>query len=506
MKEKTISFLLIIISFIIIFLPLVMFIFNIFLNLNFEILATYFNKEIIYLFFYTCALSFVVAVFSTLLGFFIALAVEIYEIKFASKFKSLFFIPLVLPTYLFTFSWLGFLGKRGTLTEFQMPNLPINIYTPEFLVFIFTISFFPISMILCILGMKNIPSELVEAGKIFIRRKIITKIIIPLMKPYLFVSFFIIFFLFFSEYITPSYLGINLYQNEIFTQLGAFYNIYGAGILSVPIFLTGFAMNFIILYYFKKRNFAIISGEMKKDYKKLKIKPKNEKIILIFLILLALLCVAIPFFMLLMESEFSFIKAISSAKNEIINSIFLSLLSSFLIVIFSFFVILFIKNKLYLNLLIVLPFSVPSIIIAISLIHFYQFLSFNTLFLSLIHGLVIKFLPYSILLFASFSEQLSKSIEESGKIFITGLNKRISKIFIPIFWKSITVSFLLVFILSISEVSITQLLIPPGFQTFSIKIDILMHYGSYSHVSSLLLFLIFLAFIGYYLIEVRKWK
>lgn len=501
MKEKTVSYL-IIASSIFLLSPLAVFVFNVISNLNFEILSLYFSKEMLHLFLYTCFLGFAASVFSTLLGLFIALALEFYEVKFSSSFKALFFILLILPNYFFTFSWLGFLGKRGTLTQFQMPNLPVNVYTPEFLLFTFVISSFPLATLLLMLGIRNIASELIEAGRLFSKR-VIGKIIIPLLKPYLLVSFFITFFLFFSEYITPSYLGINLYQNEIFLQLGAFYNLQGAGILSLPLFFVSIVISSLIVYYFKKRNFCVISGEMKTKHAK--IITRKEKLIGLLLLLLLSLSLGIPFSMLLIESELSFAQAMNTTKNEILNSILLSLLSSLLTTIFAFLVVLFVKNKVYINFLIFFPFSIPSVLLAISLIHFYQFMPFSS-FIPLLHGYIIKFLPYSILFLAAFSEQISKSIEDANKIFVRSLGERFFKIFLPIFKPSLTISFLLVFVLSIGEVSISQLLAPPGFQTLAIKLDILMHYGNYSYVSSLLIFIMFLAFVSYYLMEVKRWK
>ncbi len=505
MKERIISPALIAVGVLAVMLPPAAFMLRILTNLNPELFALYFNREIICLFLYTSLLASVAGFASTLLGFFVAFSVELLGPGLSSRFKTLFLLPLALPTYLFTFSWLGFLGKRGTLAQFQMPNLPLNIHTPGFLIFIFVISSFPIAMLLCAIGIRNIPSELIEAGRIFSRKNLLKKIILPLLKPYLLASFFVTFFLFFSEYVTPSYLGIRLYQNEIFTQLGAFYNVQGAGILSLPVFSIAIAISSAMLYYFGKRDFCVISGEAKR-FTGLRASPEREKIVLPPLLLLAFLCVGVPFFMLLAESELAFAKAASIAKNEILNALALSLLSSFLVTLFAFFTVLFVKNKFYLNLLVVSPFSLPSVLLAISLIHFYQFSFFYGSVLPLIHGFFLKFLPYSILVLVSFSEQVSKSVEEASEIFVRGLGRKISRIFLPLFSKGIAASFFIVFVLSMSEVSVTQLLAPAGFQTLAVKIDILMHYGNYSCVASLLLLLMLLVFIVYYLIEGVKWK
>ena len=133
------------------------------------------------------------------------------------------------------FSWLGVLGKRGTFIDIVFPNLSLDIYNPLTVIFFLLMSFFPISMFIISLGLKNIDENLIDAGKLSNSRKLTSKIIIPLIKPHLLIACFFVFILSVSEYIVPSFLRVNVYSSEVFAQLAAFYDLKRAIVYSLPL-------------------------------------------------------------------------------------------------------------------------------------------------------------------------------------------------------------------------------------------------------------------------------
>jgi len=127
------------------------------------------------------------------MGFILAYILEFTNIKHPNLWKSFLFMPFLIPPYFFVFSWLGFLGKRGTFASITFQNVGINVYNPAFLILFLTSSFFPIAMFIISLGLNNIDENLVDAGRLSNPKKVVGKIILPMLKPHLLASFFIVF-------------------------------------------------------------------------------------------------------------------------------------------------------------------------------------------------------------------------------------------------------------------------------------------------------------------------
>jgi iron(III) transport system permease protein len=141
-------------------------------------------------------------------------------------------------------------------------------------------------------------------------------------------------------------------------------------------------------------------------------------------------------------------------------------------------------------LVIAFPLALSSPIIGTSLINLYVSLPipiYGTHAI-LIIGYLIKFIPFTVFIFLSFLAQVSTSLEEAGRIFTSSQLKILRKIIIPSIKLAFIASFILSFIFIFGEVAIPQLLSPPGFQVFPLRVDVLMHYGDYQSVASLSLF------------------
>jgi iron(III) transport system permease protein len=396
---------------------------------------------------------------------------------------------------------MGLLGKRGTFTEMIFQNIPINIYNPFALIIFLSLTYFPIAMFIISLGLKNIDSNLIDSGRLSNRKKVIRKIVLRLIRPHLFIACFFVFALAISEYTVPAFLRINVYSSEIFAQLAAYYDIKRAIIFSLPSVGLALLLAGSIYFYFRKKSFTTISSFSRKKVNFIDLSKRQKVVAYFFILTILSFSLLLPIYILFIESESTFFDAVNSSKIQITNSLLTSISGATVATFLGFFTYYFFKSNKSLIALISFPLAISSPVIGISLINFYNNLPipiYGTAWI-IILGYLLKFLPFSVLIFSSFFPQISPSIEESARLAKSSFLKRIYKIIIPMTKGGFLSSFIIIFILCFGEVGLTQMVTPPGFQTLSMRIETLMHYANYSYVASLSLFFLSIMFLAYIL-------
>ena len=435
------------------------------------------------------------SIIATLLGIIVAFFLEFSSIKFKTFFKFIFLLPLLIPPYIFTFSWMGFLGKRGMFIETIFPNFPIDIYNIYFVVFMLILSYFPLSLLLISWGMKSIDRNLIDSARLISLKKTITKIILPLLTPHIIINMFLIFVFAISEYIVPSFLRVNTFSGELFAQFSAFYDLEGALVYSALFLILSFALSFAIFLYFRDKKLYSVSSYFKNPVSFINLHGFKKFVVYTFLGMIFLFSFLIPFLVVILESEFKILDAIISSSKQVLNSLLISIVSSVIITLTGFFVYRILRGKNIFSIF-SLPLSLSSPLIAISIINLYILTpAYGTVFMLLL-AYMMKYLPISVLLFYVFGFQISTEIEEASKIYVKDF-KRVFKIILPLSIGGIISSLFLLTIFIINEADISLMVSPPGFQTLSLKIETLMHYGNYSFVASLSLFLILLTLLLY---------
>jgi iron(III) transport system permease protein len=466
-----------------------------------DYIAFSFNPRIVGILFRTIAIALSVSAIAGGIGLALAIMFEYSNLPHRKIFNFLLFIPFLMPTYIFTFSWMGFLGKRGTFTGLVFPNIPLDVYNPLAVVAFLSLSFFPIATFIISLGLKNIDSNLINSARFSNRKKVVRKILLPLIRPHLLIACFFVFVLAVSEYTVPAFLRVNVYSSEIFAQLAAFFDLRRAIVLSLPLIALALLLCGVIQFYFRNKSFTTISSFSRKKETFIFLSRRQKILAHSFVLLLLLFSLLIPVGIMLIESETGFFGAVASSEVQIFNSISTSLVGAFVATFLGFLTFYFLRKSKSLISLISFPLAISSPVIGISLINFYNSLPvpiYGTVWMVILSYLV-KFLPFSILIFSSFFPQISPSIEESARLAKSSLSKRIYKIILPLTKGGFVSSFAIVFILCIGEVGVAQMVVPPGFQTISMRIETLMHYANYSYVASLSLFLLLVIFFVYLL-------
>jgi len=458
-----------------------------------------FDARVMLLFIRTLSVGVFTSIVSGIIGLILAIIFECSDIAHKNIFRFLLFLPFLVPPYLFTFSWLASLGKRGSLAGITLPNIPINIYNPLALIGLLSLSFFPLPMFIISLGLRNMDRNIIDAARLLGGRRLMRRILLPLIWPHVFVSCIFVFSLSVSEYTVPSFLRVNTYSDEVFAQLAAFYDIRRAMVYSLPLVLVSTIITILASYYFRKLSFVTISGSSRKGVNFITLSKHQKLLAYSFIALITLLALLVPMGMMLIESELSFFNAIILARKSIVNSILIGGISALIITTLGFLTHYSLKKTRLLASIITFPLVVASPVMGISLINLYDGLPIpvygTPIILTL--GYSLRFLPFSIFIFSAFCSQISPSVEESCRVCAIGFFNSLWKIIFPLVKGGFVSSLILIFIFCLGEVGVTQMVAPPGFQTLSMRIETLMHYGNYRYVSSLSLFMLTFIFLLY---------
>lgn len=449
------------------------------------------DKETFFLLAKSCIIAFSIAIFSTILGTALGFLLYKTNVLFRSFFKIALLIPLFISPYILAVAWKDFFYLFFNNTSF------ISSYIGVILVL--TTIFTPLSMLIIGSALANINAQLEDSGFIITNfRRVILRITLPLIKPALITSFVLVFIFSISEFSVPAFFGVKVFTTEIFTQFSAFYNH------SLAILQSALLISICVLLLFAERKhiadapFLSVSGKgtSKKSYN-----LENRKLLSqLFLFGWFFISVIFPFIILLVQSfkdgTNKFIQALELLIPTFSNSIGLAF-SGALIIVFVGFTAAYLSarqtrtklNKSF-DWLLLIVFAIPSTILGISLIRFYNQPGLDFIYSSyaiILIGYVGKFSFISAKLISNAIKQIPKSLDEAAQIEGITFFKRQQKILIPLIMPTLFVAFIISFIFSLGELGTTIMVYPPGTEIMPIKVFTIMANAPQSLTSSMTL-------------------
>ena len=442
-----------------------------------------------------------VAFLATLTGGLTAYILYLSNSKANALFKILLLLPLFISPYILAVAWQDFF-----FFVFADTHL-INSYTG--LVLILTNVFFPLSMLIIGSAISNIDARIIEAALLVVdKRRAVLKIVLPLIKPAIIASFVLIFIFSISEFSVPAFLGVKVYTREIFTQFSAFYNHSLSILQSLLLVVICILLLLAEGKYISNAPFLSLGGKGARS-----IKTRTSKRSILLLMFVILTAVAMPLSMLVIQSfrdgTGNMIKAFNLLGSAIINSLVLAVGGAFIILLTGFVVALRSKGKEVrrpFDWMLLITFSLPSIILGISLIKFYNRPELNFIYSSFVIILIAyagKFSFIAAKLTENGIKQVPLSLFEAAEVSGIRYRKQVSKILLPLIMPSVLAAFVIGFIFAFEELGMTIMLYPPGTDILPIKVFTLSANTPQSLTSSmsLIVLLITLLFVsGFYLI------
>jgi iron(III) transport system permease protein len=108
----------------------------------------------------------------------------------------------------------------------------------------------------------------------------------------------------------------------------------------------------------------------------------------------------------------------------------------------------------------------------------------------LVAAYIIRALPFGILALIPAVKRIPQELDDTLKLAGGTWIQQAFSVVIPMCWRGILVSWLLIFVLSLSELGASFLVIPPGQATLSLRFFTLIHYGVYPDAAGICLILL----------------
>ena len=422
-------------------------------------------------------LAAVVSFFTTLVGTFTGLVLGKTTLAFRSILLILILIPLLIPPYILAYAWYTLLGNNSLLFGFVGTA------------FVLFSIYLPIPVLLTMLFIKQINPKMEEAALLHCTWTCVLRYItLPLIKPAILFSFLLVFILSFGEFSVANFLRYPIFPLESFTQFSAFYDFKLATVTAMPMLLIA-----LIVIGIQK---LVIAQPLRfsASYHTLEIDLKEkEKPLLLILSFFAGIVVLLPIFSLLIHIDTeSFLLAVHKAIRPLSRSILFATLGASTLVCFGFLSAYLVEQQslgaLLFDTTALLLFILPSTLIGIALILFYNTSYTNFIYatpLIIVLGYTIKYLFLSSKIIEKKLAQIPHSLIESAKLSGAASWQVVWFILLPLVKESLIVAWVVGFIFSLRESTLTMLVYPAGLDTLPLYIFTQMANGNPKVIASL---------------------
>lgn len=460
--------------------------------------AVFWDARRVTLLWHSLLFSTIVALAASLAGFLCA--------AFTSKWRSkvgrlLAWLPLVflaLPPYIHALSWTGLFQQLNVWLS-SWRGVTLHLTGWGLAGWVQMLSFLPIAYGIQLIGLLSLESGYIDTARCYIAdKKIASRVIFPLTKPFQIVTFVVIFLFSLGDYSIPYLFSVNVYSLEIFTGFSASADLMAALKTALPIMVT--AIPLILWMLTLIRQVSLRPGFLLDEQEAFFRWPFWFRILQKVAIVLLLLQLLVPLVVILWltGSPSDLIASIVDGRQEMIYSFKLAFSTALAAIPIGYLLARAPKNwTVWLVLL--FPLSFPASFVGIG-----EIALWNSAFGGLFYGTdwvpwlttMARFLPLSVLVMSALAVTLDSEIIETTRLYQRNALRRILQIYLPLLMPALFVSFILVFVFSLGELSATMLVLPPGRSTLTLRIFNFLHYGSPQSVAGLSLMLVILAILA----------
>lgn len=464
-------------------------------------------------------------VVGTIMGLFFAWLVGRSDIPTKGFMKALFNIPYMFPPFFGAMAWdLMLNGRSGYINKWFMSTFGIS--TPLFninsiggIVFVECCYYFPFVYMQVVNSLERMDSTLEESARIAGASQwyVIRKITLPLVKPAISAGSLLILTSSLAHFGVPSMLGFsqNIYTlptriyQLFYRATGSFQGIREGSALSILLILVVVLALVLQKYVLKAGSYDIIKG---KSTRPMLIKLRGIKVPMLIISYVCLfVIVALPLGMIIIVG---FLKAyglpltlanmtLNNYRNilfnntmvmdSIKNSIFLAFSAGsicMLLGVMVAYVIVKIKPKgsLILELLSLLPYAIPGIVMAIGVILVWSgrfgLNLYNTIWIILVAYLA-RYLSFSMKSASASLQQVHPSLEEAARSCGASHFASLKDVTVPLIRPSMISGFFLIFLPAMRELTTSVLLYGPYSRTLGVAIYSLRNDGYITLASAL---------------------
>ena len=517
-----------ILLFVIVVVPIAMIIYNAFFYKGKFSLSLFtkviFDKDNLLAMWNTVKIAIWVTIGGTIVGLFYAWLLGRSDIPMKGLMKSLFNIPYMFPPFFGAMAWDLLLSSRGgyvnnwLMETFHLSQAPFNINSIWGIIFVEISYYFPFVYMQVVSALERMDPTLEESARIAGAKqgKVIMKITIPLVKPAISAGALLILISSLAHFGVPSILGFskNIYPlpTKIYALIarsgGDFEGIRQGAALSILLVLVVSIALIIQKRVLASGSYDIIKG---KSMRPTLIKLRGAKYPLLVLAILTLVVIVlVPLVMIFLVGMLkayglpltfenftmrNYIKIFQSKAtvDSIKNSLFLSITAG-IICMFMGVMIAYVINKIkprgkgVLEILSVLPYSIPGTVLAIGVILAWsgQFgiNLYNTIWIILVAYLA-RYLSFSMKSASASLLQVHSSLEEAARSCGASHTESLKDITLPLIRPAMVSGFFLIFLPAMRELTTSVLLYGPYSRTLGVQIYSLRDAGMIPQSSAL---------------------
>ena len=440
------------------------------------------------------------ALFAGLAGIVLAIGAVKTTVPFRGLIVSVFCLPILVPPYVVANGWFQVLGRQGLVS--RVFGESAAIVTSGFLfgmpggVLVLTTAYLPVVMLLSMVSLSSVNPSLEDAARLSCGwPQVLKRITLPLARPGILLSLVLTFLLASGEYSAPSFLHINVFPVECFSQFSAFYNAGAATAAALP-----FAAGACVLLLCVRRWTGAGDFQFRWAH------PRGgqlslggwERWIAGAALTLAVATVILPC-AAIVKSGLS-IPAITAAWNAAADSmawsLFYSAFAATAVAALGFFLGYAsqrrdLRGAGAIGLLTPMLFALPGSLIGIGLAIAWNRPLLGWLYagpVALVTGLLTQYIAIGERGIASAMAQLPPALEEAAEVAGAGWCRRLWTILIPLLRRAFLAIWILTFVLCLRDTSLALLLSPPGRDPLTARTLTLMANGSQELISALCLF------------------
>ena len=473
----------------------------------------------------TIKIAFWVTLLGTILGTFYAWLLGRSDIPAKGLMRALFNIPYMFPPFLGAMAWdLLLNGRSGYLNKFlvsvfHLESAPVNINSLGGIIFVEISYYFPFVFMQVVSALERMDPTLEECARIAGAKQmtVIRKITLPLVVPAISAGALLIMTTSLAHFGVPSILG---FSQNIFTLPTKIYAVIsrtggsfegirqGAALSIMLVVVVGLAL-ILQKKLLSSGSYDIIKG---KSMRPTLIKLRGAKAPLLVLCIATLvLIVVVPLVMIFLVSLVrayglplipenftvnNYLKVFKAdgTKGSIINSLMLSV-GAGIICMFLGTLIAYVvqkikpKGKEALEILSVLPYSLPGTVLAIGVIlawsgALFGISLYNTLWIILI-AYIARYLSFSMKSSSAALLQVHPSLEEAARTCGASHMESLTDVTLPLIRPAMVSGFFLIFLPAMREVTTSVLLYGPKTRTLGVQIYALRDAGMIPQAAAL---------------------
>lgn len=438
---------------------------------------------------------------SLLLGLPYALLVERTDIPGRSLFGLAYLISLLIPPYMQAIVWDSLLAKGGWIAELLtfFIGRPFDVSPFWAAALSFSLAYYPFVTLLTIGGLRGIESSYEEAGVLHCGTwSSLSRITVPLAAPHIISGAVFVFIFSIIDFGVPDIFRLRVYPVEIFIQFSGLYDEKAAVVLAFPLLLLMAGLVLIQVWYMKGRSYVGL-GNGRRGSRGFSLGRARFPAVA-FPVFVLCLSVLIPVLSLVRTTgTWTVLRdVLVSSRSEIVYSFAMAFAGALIMTIFAFFIACIMeksssKHRNVLEYMTQIPFAIPAILLGVALIKLWNHPATAWLYGSsfmVIMGYVAHFVPFSIRATLSSLKQINPHLEEIGHLVSHNWLRTAGRILVPLTRTGLLTAFFIGFILSLGDLGITLLIIPPGMSIIPIKIYNFMHYGAEAKMAALSLMLL----------------